>query len=890
MTEIKPKILVVDDEKTNIYILMNLLSDKYRIAVAKDGKQALKIAGSDFAPDLILLDVMMPEMDGFEVCERLKSNDSTKDIPVIFITARDEECDEARGFEIGAVDYLSKPFSPAILTARLQTHLAMANHKLFLENEMKERTKQLLKTQDALRKAMGNLLTIKVCTGVYWLQVPEADLRILCGCPGEVVKLLMRKGLNNPAVKGGTSFETGPNTILLSDLLIQNGRFANLAEFPVLQMLYRQGMAIPGHPNNSGRKPLLIGSADQLKAQLEYIHRGNYGLLSKKEIMAAGIDEEMADIMMRIKLKFAFGTIRNPDQLLDTIAIDEKKREISNGVFVQRIAFNQFRFTYRGEFSDIDLNLPRKVFYPSPYPLPYYRVQRHYFAVVHTGEGDGWNTEHPSMSSLLMFQGRIYLIDASPGVINTLTALGIDISEVEGVFHTHAHDDHFAGLPDLIRNDRRMKYFATPLVRSAVARKFTALMSLDVDKFEQFFEIHDLEFDTWNRLGGLEVMPFYSPHPVETNLFMFRALDGDGYKTYAHWADLSSFEVLEGMAGNGENDIPLSFIEKVKASYLSRADLKKLDVGGGLIHGAARDFITDTSGRLILSHCNRTLTTEEMEIGSETSFGAIDILIPGEQDHFRQRSFYYLKELFPESSNDEIRMLINGKMKEYNAGSIVRRNDDTSACIEMIIAGKVLYLNATRWVHNHLRFGSFMGLGQIFCHTTMDDGIYRAFSHAATIEISPSLFKIFLENNGIFETLGRRLKTIEFLRSTWLFGEQTSFVFLDKLSKSIETLLLKDREFANVAKESCLWLIYEGVIEMMDAHGGKIDKLVKGAFFGEHNYLANVDLGWRFQARGDCQILCIPWDKIVDAPIILWKLLEINQKRIRLSSVSRAYG
>jgi len=117
----------------------------------------------------------------------------------------------------------------------------------------------------------------------------------------------------------GVPCETGPNAILLSDISLQNGEFANLAEFPVLQMLYRQGLFLPGHPNNTGRKPMLIGSADQVGAQMRYIYRGNYGLVSREEIMQAGIPEEQAGEMMRLKLKFAFGRIR-PTVILSTHA------------------------------------------------------------------------------------------------------------------------------------------------------------------------------------------------------------------------------------------------------------------------------------------------------------------------------------------------------------------------------------------------------------------------------------------------------------------------------------------------------------------------------------------------------------------------------------------
>ena len=109
-------------------------------------------------------------------------------------------------------------------------------------------------------QVMSDLRKIEVSTGVFWIEAPSVGSRILCGCPADSVKHLMKGGLIGPRGEGGVLFETGPNAILLSDVMVQNGAFSNLAEFPVLQMLYRQGMLLPGHPGNTGAKPLLLGS------------------------------------------------------------------------------------------------------------------------------------------------------------------------------------------------------------------------------------------------------------------------------------------------------------------------------------------------------------------------------------------------------------------------------------------------------------------------------------------------------------------------------------------------------------------------------------------------------------------------------------------------------
>ena len=127
MTEAPPQksILIVDDTPINIGVISGALKDTYKTKVATNGEKALAIASGDDKPDLILLDVMMPVMDGYEVCRRLKADPDTRDIPVIFLTGQTGTEDETRGFEVGAVDYIHKPFSEAVVKARVRTHLML---------------------------------------------------------------------------------------------------------------------------------------------------------------------------------------------------------------------------------------------------------------------------------------------------------------------------------------------------------------------------------------------------------------------------------------------------------------------------------------------------------------------------------------------------------------------------------------------------------------------------------------------------------------------------------------------------------------------------------------------------------------------------------------------
>jgi putative two-component system response regulator len=130
----KQIILVVDDTLTNIDVVKGVLAQTYLVQAALNGKVALKII-EKHKPDLILLDILMPEMDGYEICKILKSQPETKDIPVIFLTAKSQEGDETKGLALGAVDYITKPISPAILNARVKNYLALQESKVLLERQ-----------------------------------------------------------------------------------------------------------------------------------------------------------------------------------------------------------------------------------------------------------------------------------------------------------------------------------------------------------------------------------------------------------------------------------------------------------------------------------------------------------------------------------------------------------------------------------------------------------------------------------------------------------------------------------------------------------------------------------------------------------------------------------
>ena len=729
---------------------------------------------------------------------------------------------------------------------------------------------------------MEKIRKIQVTSGVYWVEVPDARSYVLCGCPADSIKHLMRRGLIVTTEKNGVTFETGPNAILLSDVLVQNGGFANLSEFPVLQMLYRQGMILPNHPNNTGEKPMLIGSKEQVNAQMQYIYRGNYGLISEEEIINAGVSQKTAHEIMRLKIKFAFGNIRKTEELLDARIVENEPIEIRNNVFIRRLGLNVFQFQYEGEQVTVNLNLASNESYGASYTLGFYNIKREYFGVIHSGEADGWDVDRPTMSSILMFQGKIYLIDAGPNMLYSLMSLGISVNEIEGIFHTHSHDDHFCGLPALMQADHKIKYYATPLVRASIAKKMSALLSIDEEELHSYFEIHDLEFDTWNNIGGLGVRPMFSPHPVETNIFIFRVTREDGYASYAHFADIVSLDVLEGMITENDTEIGISreFFDKVKKEYLSSSHLKKLDIGGGLIHGKATDFRKDPSKKLILAHTSLKLTSQQKEIGSGAPFGMTDILIPAVQNYTFRSAFQFLQTYFPTAPPYHMNMLLNNALVTFNPDSILIKGGIPNTEIYLILTGNVEMIQSESDVNSILSAGALIGEISGLTRSPSKE-TYRAVNFVQALRLPARQYLDFVIENGIFSDIELLQDKREFLQKTRLFGEAISYPIQNKLARAMQ---FKDYAAGQVLPKDTKPLICLTKRGKLERYIGEniVETLVEGDFFGEETVLFGTSSLFKFRAVEPTVIYEIDADMVRDIPVVRWKLFETHEKRKKL--------
>jgi len=352
----KPIVLVVDDTPDNLSLMSGLLSSRYTVKVAPNGDKALKIAHSDNRPDLILLDIMMPDMDGHEVCRRLKQDPATADIPVIFLTAKTQVEDVQAGFSLGAVDYITKPVSPPILMARVRTHLQLKassdflkDKAEFLEQEVARRTDEVRAVQDVTILTMASLAETRdndtgnhILRTQWYVKVLAEHLRghprFAAQLTPQTIELLFKSAPLHDIGKVGI-----PDRILLKP-----GRFTpeemdimkthtTLGRDAIVHAEQRLGVNVPflhcakeiaySHQekwDGSGYPEGLAGDAIPLSARLMAV-ADVYDALICKRVYKAAMPHEQAVAIMRE----GRGSHFDPDMLDAFLALQEEFRAIA---------------------------------------------------------------------------------------------------------------------------------------------------------------------------------------------------------------------------------------------------------------------------------------------------------------------------------------------------------------------------------------------------------------------------------------------------------------------------------------------------------------------------------------------------------------------------------
>ncbi len=347
-------ILVVDDTPYNLTLMSSLLKNEYRVKIAINGLTALKIAQSTEPPDIILLDIMMPEMDGYAVCWFLKMNDQTRDIPIIFLTAKTEECDETKGLNLGAVDYITKPISGPIVMARIKTHLEVK----LLSDHLKKRN-QFIKTtfgrfmsDDVVEKLLDSPDGLKLGGESLTVTVVMSDLRGFSALseqwPPEIVVGMLNNylavmtqvifrysGIINeiigdaililfgaPITRPDDSDRAIACALEMQSAMAQVNQHNRLNDLPDLAMGIgvNTGKVVAGNIGSSMRMHYtVIGDTVNLSERVESRAVGGQVLLTESTMQATSLD-----VVVKEKLTLVVKGFKNPVDVYDVTGINGK--------------------------------------------------------------------------------------------------------------------------------------------------------------------------------------------------------------------------------------------------------------------------------------------------------------------------------------------------------------------------------------------------------------------------------------------------------------------------------------------------------------------------------------------------------------------------------------
>ncbi|MBF0401639.1 MAG: response regulator [Magnetococcales bacterium] len=319
------RVLIVDDERFNITVLVNLLRPYYETLVAKSGEQALRSVHSATPPDLILLDIQMPEMDGYEVCRQLKANAATRAIPIIFVTAMNDVGDEVKGFELGAVDYIAKPISPPVVYARVRAHLeiVMARNQIqSLNGDLSQALVEQKMAYEALHQArieLAETQAMAVMTKAFEKFVPK-----------QFLECLAKEGLEH--IKAGT-VELSTITVMFTDIRSFTKLSEQMSPHDIFALLnnYIGRMQKPIERNN-GFIDKFIGDAimalfdGSMQEQATHAVQAAIGMqqelqLFNRERAAAGLDPVITGIGLHIG-EVMMGTLGNDNRMDSTVIGD----------------------------------------------------------------------------------------------------------------------------------------------------------------------------------------------------------------------------------------------------------------------------------------------------------------------------------------------------------------------------------------------------------------------------------------------------------------------------------------------------------------------------------------------------------------------------------------
>ncbi len=697
-----------------------------------------------------------------------------------------------------------------------------------------------------------------ITKGISYLEIPEEGLRILCGCPENSIKFIMQKGLTPPVVINGFNLVGGPNAILLNDLSVSNSHFLNFAEFPVLHHQYFQGAAF----NGTNEKYTIIGNEDKVDNQYNYIRRGVQGLTSRDEILEAGVDDDIADKIISIG-NYHRGYKKNFD-IINKVYISNKTK-IKGDLYIERISLNRFVFTYGDQTEIVDINLDENLKGVGlPYNIENKLIPFDEFSITTVGDGNGWNPHVPCMGSLINCKGKRFLVDSGPGSLDLVGHLGITPSEVEGVFVTHSHDDHFAGILSMLNSENKIKFFSTALVIASVQKKFQALLNINKIELKKYIDFIELKEGIWTNIGEMEVKPKYSFHTIETNVFYFRVKNLEGqWKSYGHITDIISKKDLNFMLDHDQSgNINHSWTDDWFNNYLEECDLKRIDAGGGVVHGDSHDFAEDKSKKIILSHLNHDIDTgENISFSPPTNFGHTEVLIHSDFNYLVQKAKDILLELFIKTG--EVKVNVSQQdIFLVEPDKIVCQKGDKLENIYMVVSGLVEGYESNGHIRKYVQ-GDFL---YTFNNEKKSKNNYKTSSYCYLLKIkSKNFFKCIKSISLSYN--------FKVLRKSTYFSYAFSLAKLIDLSRIMTKQKIKKGNVIQFA-DNDYFFVDDGLIEVYRG-----EKLITQFHNDSLSVYSKTDKDINFKVKEHSTILLFKERDIKKFPSVLWSVFE-ETKRI----------
>jgi len=323
--------------------------------------------------------------------------------------------------------------------------------------------------------------------------------------------------------------------------------------------------------------------------------------------------------------------------------------------------------------------------------------------------------------------------------------------------------------------------------------------------------------------------------------------------------------------------ISAEVFEMVRNNYMVAADLKKIDIGGGMIHGDAMDFRTEQSTQILLAHRAGELTLEEKEIGSSAAFGSVNVMVEGQTDGLRHLAYGYLEAHLPGVPLHDLRMLLNHPVIEINPGVIILKEGDPAPDVMLLVSGHVEKLRTRDRLHGRLAVGSLIG-GSAIIDKRPSRHTYRASSFLRVLRMPAHLFTTVVQRNGLLERIRKAADLGAFLDNTNLFGDGLQVAPLGRIVDNATERHFAAGESIEGSDLAMFNIIRSGRIERLLGRD-VVDVLRERDYFGEEAAVFKGPCLFRIKVVEDATVIQIPGQYLEDVPILRWKLFEHLQQR-----------